>query len=204
MLILRVDDERWLLASLTRALRVHRPAWVVTTANNGEEAMSILKAQDVDLLITDIQMPGMDGMALLAQVRRDSQLARLPLILISAENDRSSVRKGMTSGADDYLTKPFTVEELILSVESRLRRLDQGQEQASQIEFFGVQLAQLLTDRELEVLALLGQGLVPKDIAAALKLSPKTVSAHRQNIMSKLDVHNAAALAALAIHANIA
>jgi DNA-binding NarL/FixJ family response regulator len=65
-------------------------------------------------------------------------------------------------------------------------------------------LAGLLTERELEVLALIGQGMVTKDIAAELDLSPKTVSAHRQNIMGKLDLHNAAALAALAIRASLA
>jgi len=77
--------------------------------------MRLLKSQHVDLLITDVQMPGMDGLALLMQVRKDPCLAGLPLILISALDDRSSVRKGMFSGADDYLTKPFSAEELILT-----------------------------------------------------------------------------------------
>ncbi len=203
MRILLVDDERLLLASLTRALHVQRPAWEIDTASDGVEAMRLLKTQRVDCLITDIQMPGMDGMALLMQVRRDPELARLPLILISAENDRSSVRKGMASGADDYLTKPFSAEELILSVESRLRRLEQGVDPSTPLDALKRYLKSLLTEREMEVLALIAQGLVTKDIAADLKLSPKTVSAHRQNIMGKLDLHNAAALASLAIRANL-
>jgi DNA-binding NarL/FixJ family response regulator len=182
---------------------VQRPGWVIHTASNGVEAMRLLKSQPVDILITDIQMPGMDGMALLAQVRRDPDLARLPLILISAEDDRLSVRKGMASGADDYLTKPFTAEELILSVESRLRRLELGVDPSAQSAPLHARLKGLLTERELKVLALIGQGLVTKDIAAELDLSPKTVSAHRQNIMGKLDLHNAAALAALAIRASV-
>jgi len=203
MRVLLVDDERLLLASLTRALRVQRPGWVIDTASNGVEAMHLLRSQPVDILVTDIQMPGMDGMALLMQVRRDPDLARLPLILISAEDDRQSVRKGMASGADDYLTKPFTAEELILSVESRLRRLEQGADPSAPSAALHSQLKGLLTERELKVLALIGQGLVTKDIAAELDLSPKTVSAHRQNIMGKLDLHNAAALAALAIRASV-
>jgi DNA-binding NarL/FixJ family response regulator len=125
------------------------------------------------------------------------------LILISALDDRSSVRKGMFSGADDYLTKPFSAEELILTVESRLRRLEQGGNPSIQASALNRQLMELLTDREMEVLSLIGQGMVTKDIAAALDLSPKTVSAHRQNIMEKLDQHNAAALAALAIRAGV-
>ncbi|HEX7553815.1 MAG TPA: response regulator transcription factor [Geothrix sp.] len=195
MRVLLVDDERLLLASLSRALRVQRPTWVIDTASDGVQAMALLRSQQVDILITDIQMPGMDGMALLMQVRRDPHLARLPLILISAEDDRSSVRKGMSSGADDYLTKPFTAEELILSVESRLRRLEQGADPSAQSTALNGQLKGLLTEREMEVLSLIGQGLVTKDIAAELDLSPKAVSAHRQNIMGKLDLHNAAALA---------
>jgi len=146
----------------------------------------------------------MDGMALLRQVRRDPELARMPLVLISAQDDRSVVRQGMFLGADDYLTKPFTAEELILTIEGRLRRLDQGPDSAIQSGVLRKQLLGALTERELEVLGLIGQGLVTKEIAAELGLSPKTVSAHRQNIMEKLDLHNAAALAALAIRANVA
>ncbi|MCE1203811.1 MAG: response regulator transcription factor [Holophagaceae bacterium] len=204
MRVLLVDDERLVLAMATRALQTKRPEWIVETASDGLEAMQVLRSKPVDILITDVQMPGMDGMALLMQVRRDPELARLPLVLISAQDDRSSVRQGMFSGADDYLTKPFTVDELILTVESRLRRLERGPEPGPQSDDLKKQLLQALTEREVEVLALIGQGLVTKEIAAELGLSPKTVSAHRQNIMEKLDLHNAAALAALAIRANVA
>jgi DNA-binding NarL/FixJ family response regulator len=203
MRVLLVDDERLLLVSLTRALKVQRPDWAVETASDGIEAMRLLKSQPVDILITDVQMPGMDGLALLMQVRSDPYLAGLPLILISAQDDRSSVRRGMSSGADDYLTKPFSVEELVQTVESRLQRLEQGGNASIQTSFLRRQLKEQLTDREVEVLSLIGQGMVTKDIAAALALSPKTVSAHRQSIMEKLDRHNAAALAAFAIQAGV-
>lgn len=203
MRVLLVDDERLLLVSLTRALQVSRPDWVVETASDGVEAMRLLKAHPVDILITDVQMPGMDGLALLMQVRSNPCLAGLPLVLISAQDDRSSVRRGMSSGADDYLTKPFSAEELIQTVESRLKRLEQGSNASPQTSSLQRQVKEQLTDRELEVLSCIGQGMVTKDIAAALDLSPKTVSAHRQNIMEKLDQHNAAALAALAIRAGV-
>jgi DNA-binding NarL/FixJ family response regulator len=203
MRALLVDDERLLLASVLHALRVERPAWVIETAGNGLEAMRILKSKQIDILITDIQMPGMDGMALLRQVQRDPEFARLPLILISALNDRSSVRAGMASGADDYLTKPFTAEELIMAVEGRLQRQQQGADSPASAELLQERLKETLTEREREVLALIGQGLVSKDIAAELQLSPRTIGVHRQNIMRKLNLHNAAALAALAIRANL-
>ena len=203
MRLLLVDDERLLLASVTRALRLERPDWIVATAPDGAEALRLLRSTPVDLLISDVQMPAMDGMALLRAVRLDPELAKLPLILISARDDRSDIRTGMAMGADDYLTKPFSTEELILAVESRLRRLEPGVDNSAQAVALRAELKEVLTEREWEVLAQIGLGLVTKDIAATLKLSPKTVSVHRQNIMGKLDLHNAAALAALAIRASI-
>jgi len=108
----------------------------------------------------------------------------------------------MASGADDYLTKPYTVDELVAAVEARLRRSQQGanSEDASQLR---ARLQRLLTERELEVLGLIGRGLVTKDIARELALSPATVSVHRANIMEKLNLHNAAALAATAERAGL-
>ena len=202
--ILMVDDDRVLLGHLQRLLQTERPQWSVLTAFDGVEAIRLLRAEPLDLLVSDIQMPGMDGMALLAEVRREPALARLPVIFITARDDRASVRSGMASGADDYLTKPFSPEELIQAMDARLRRVarDDGQAVAGRGLFD--ELAAILTGRELEVLALIGQGLVTKDIAADLDLSFRTVSVHRANIMRKLDLHNAAALAALAIQANIA
>lgn len=203
MRVLLVEDERIQLAVLSRSLRSARPDWEVLTASDGAQAMAILRSEPVDLLATDIQMPGMDGMALLAQVRRDPDLARLPLIFITGQDDRASLRTGMTSGADDYLTKPFSTGELVEAIEARLRRLERGEEPTAASEDLGRELRACLTARELEVLARIGRGLVTKEIAAELGLSPRTVSVHRANLMRKLDLHNAAALAALAIRANV-
>jgi two-component system response regulator FixJ len=147
-------------------------------------------------------MPAMDGLSLLAEVRKDARLAALPMILATGRVDRASMRGGMASGADDYLTKPYTVDELVAAVEARLRRSQQGanSEDASQLR---ARLQRLLTERELEVLGLIGRGLVTKDIARELALSPATVSVHRANIMEKLNLHNAAALAATAERAGL-
>jgi DNA-binding NarL/FixJ family response regulator len=196
--ILLVDDDAVLLCNLKRLLQAERPQWDVRTAASSAAALAILRTEPLDLLVSDIQMPGMDGMALLAEIRQDPALAGLPLIFITARDDRASVRDGMSAGADDYLTKPFTTEELIRAMDARLRRKAQEQNPA----LFG-QLAAILTDRELEVLSLIGQGRVTKEIAGDLDLSCRTVSVHRGNIMRKLDLHNAAALAALATQASM-
>jgi len=202
--VLLVDDDAVLLGNLKRLLQAERPQWDVATAASGAEAIRILRTHPLDLLVSDIQMPGMDGLALLAEVRQDPALARLPLIFITGRDDRASVREGMASGADDYLTKPFSPEELIQAMDARLRRQSHEAAPAGGDPELGSHLRSLLTGRELEVLSLIGHGLVTKDIAADLDLSFRTVSVHRANIMRKLDLHNAAALAALAIQASMA
>lgn len=200
MHLLLVDDDPLLLAALQTCLELERPEWTVLTASNGIEALHCLRAERVDLLVTDIQMPSLDGMALLAEIRSDPRLNRLPLILITGRDDRSTMREGMASGADDFLTKPFLAQELIQAIEGRMRRLSPpppGPE--SEVP----NLEELLTEREREVLTLIGQGQVTKQIATGLGVSPNTVSVHRANIMRKLDLHNAAALAALAVRLNL-
>ena len=202
--ILLVDDDRLLLAAFSRLLTLKRPHWEIATANDGAEAMHILKGTPVGILVTDIQMPGIGGMALLGLVREDPALASLPLILMTAHSDTATMRRGMSSGADDFLTKPFTPDELVQAIEGRLRRLALGAAEATrEAPALAKELKEKLTERELEVLIQIGRGLVTKDIAERLDLSPRTVSVHRANIMRKLDLHNAAALAALAIRAGV-
>jgi DNA-binding NarL/FixJ family response regulator len=202
MRILIADDDPVLLDATAECIAIERPGWTVLVAKDGLEALRLLREETVDILIADIEMPAMDGLSLLAEVRKDARLAALPMILATGRVDRASVRGGMASGADDYLTKPYTVDELIAAVEARLRRSQQGasSEDASQLR---ARLQQLLTERELEVLGLIGRGLVTKDIARKLALSPATVSVHRANIMEKLGLHNAAALAAMAERAGL-
>lgn len=202
MRLLLVDDDRTILTSLTRGLRVERPDWDVVTASDGVKALRLLRSSKVDILVSDVLMPTMGGMALLEAVRTDPNLAALPLILISGSDDRPSIRSGMASGADDYLTKPFSLGELIQSVEGRLRRLKAGEDPAA--ASLQAEVRKLLTGREWEVLAQIGSGLATTAIAEKLKLSISTTNVHRHNLMKKLDLHNAAALAALAIRANIA
>ena len=202
MRILLVDDDRLVLASLSRFLHLKRPDWQVSVATDGADALRLLREESTQVLVTDIQMPGVGGMALLSIVREDSELAHLPLILMTAHSDDTTMRQGMSSGADDYLVKPFQLDELILAIEGRIKRLALGQEMPKG-QGLAREVKEKLTEREVDILSQIGQGLVTKDIANSLGLSPRTVSVHRANIMRKLDLHNAAALAALAIRVGI-
>ena len=203
MRILLVDDDRLVLASLSRFLPLKRPDWQISVATDGAEALRMLKEESTQVLVTDIQMPGVGGMALLHIIREDPELAHLPLILMTAHGDSATMRQGMSQGADDYLVKPFQLDELILAIEGRIKRLALGLEAAKERHPLAQAVKDKLTEREVDILSQIGRGLVTKDIANGLGLSPRTVSVHRANIMRKLDLHNAAALAALAIRVGI-
>ena len=94
----------------------------VEAFDNGLAGFERLLEGDVELLISDVQMPGKDGFALVAQLREDKRLMEVPCILLTSLQERAHMRIGMTSGADDYVTKPFKPVELIDAVNSQLKR----------------------------------------------------------------------------------
>lgn len=94
----------------------------VMTANSGEEGLELLPRFLPDLVLTDVTMPGIDGYGVLETIRNTSRTAMLPVILMTARDDRSSMRRGMVMGANDYLTKPFTTEEIRECVSAQLEQ----------------------------------------------------------------------------------
>jgi CheY-like chemotaxis protein len=94
----------------------------VIEADNGRMGVQMLREQKPDLVICDINMPGMDGYETLGAVRESSSTAPIPFILMTGLVSRDGFRRGMVCGADDYLVKPFTTDELIEAVMSRLER----------------------------------------------------------------------------------
>ena len=203
MRLLIVDDDPLLLLALQRAFRLEQPEWEVVLARSGAEALEQLRLQPYDVLVSDILMPGMDGMTLLARIRSEPGLADTTVIFMSSLDGRDSVRAGMTAGADDYVTKPFTSAELLAAIAGRLRRKELIPAMTSEDRETREQVCRLLTVRETEVLTEIGRGLVSKEIAAVLGISPRTVDVHRTNLMRKLDVHNATALTRLAMKAQL-
>jgi signal transduction histidine kinase len=97
----------------------------VIAASDGTEGLELARTAAPDLVICDVMMPGMDGFTLLEHLRASSLTAALPLIFVTARAQRSDTRLGMGLGADDYLTKPFTMDELLRSIETRLTRKKQ-------------------------------------------------------------------------------
>ncbi|HZY30510.1 MAG TPA: sigma-54 dependent transcriptional regulator, partial [Candidatus Methylomirabilis sp.] len=127
--VLVVDDEQAMREFLTMLLEKqgHR----VITAAEGEQALQLVAEEPPDLVISDLRMPNVDGIALLAGIRK--QYPELPVILITAYASSDSTIQAMRLGADDYITKPFRIEEIRLVVEKALaRRLAKEQDRASQ------------------------------------------------------------------------
>ncbi|MFV1987650.1 MAG: response regulator [Gemmatimonadota bacterium] len=118
--ILVVDDEPDILSVLVYHLS--REGYRVTTAVDGQGALTAATADRPDLIILDVMLPGMDGYEVLQRLRRDERMQATPIILLTARHEEGERVKGFEVGADDYITKPFSARELTLRVEALLRR----------------------------------------------------------------------------------
>ena len=97
-------------------LRLLGPRYAVTAVPDGQEALDAARAAPPDLLVSDVMMPRMDGMALLAELRADPRTSRVPVLLLSARAGEEAAVEGLAAGADDYLVKPFAAQELLARV----------------------------------------------------------------------------------------
>lgn len=115
--ILLVDDDRAIQQSLSRHLS--RQGFQITPALDAGQALSRLRTDDFDLMLLDIGLPDVDGVTFCRRVRKDW---RLPIIMLTARSDGSDKVVGLEVGADDYVTKPFELSELVARVRAQLRR----------------------------------------------------------------------------------
>lgn len=109
--ILIVDDEPNIVMSLEYTFKKNN--YEVFIARDGQEALDILKTNFPDVIILDIMMPMVDGFATLEQIRKDENLKHTKVMFLSAKNKASDIEKGLSLGADAYLTKPFSVKKVV-------------------------------------------------------------------------------------------
>ena len=127
--ILVVDDETQITRVLRTSLSTH--AYDVRVANDGETALEIMKDWTPDLVITDLSMPNMDGLELTRRLRTTSSI---PILILSVRGEERTKVQALDAGADDYVTKPFGMDELVARVRASLRRSQPADSESSLIE----------------------------------------------------------------------
>lgn len=118
--LLVVDDEIAILELLK--FNLEKEGYKVTCAANGEEALALMDNTRFDLVLLDLMLPGVNGLEICRKMRADSTLAGIPIIMLTAKGEEIDKVLGLELGADDYLTKPFGVRELLARIKVRLRR----------------------------------------------------------------------------------
>ncbi len=116
--ILVVDDEEHIRKILKFKLEKH--GYYVITADNGEVALKMVRRENPDLIILDLMMPKMDGFEVCRRIRKNFQTAQIPIIMLTAKSDMVDKIKGLAGGANDYLVKPYSNDELLLRVKNVL------------------------------------------------------------------------------------
>jgi DNA-binding response OmpR family regulator len=115
-----VEDERHIRDLV--ALHLELDGWKAVTVGDGEAALRLAREQPFDLVVLDVMLPGLDGLTVLRALRRDGLAADVPVLLLTARREETDKVLGLETGADDYLTKPFGVRELVARARALTRR----------------------------------------------------------------------------------
>jgi DNA-binding response OmpR family regulator len=126
MRILVIEDEPAIVRTLERGLSAH--GYTVIGADNGEDGVMLVTSEPIDLVLLDIALPGLDGHQTLARLRALRQ--DLPILMLTARDDLTNKVSALEAGADDYLTKPFALQELVARIRAMTRRSDQQRSSA--------------------------------------------------------------------------
>ena len=205
MKILLVDDHAIVRSGLRRLLAV-LPGVLIEEAANGREALTKVRAEPPELIVLDLNLPGLGGLELLRRLLVEHPQARV--VVLSMHAEALYAKRALQAGAAGYLSKNASPEELLAAV----RRVAEGDRyiEAEIAQSLALQTAvtghwmQRLTERDLEIMRLLGNGKGLSDIAATLGVSYKTVANTCSHIKSKLGVARTADLIRLSINGGMA
>jgi two-component system nitrate/nitrite response regulator NarL len=203
--ILVADDHPVVRKGIISCLATHPHLVVVAEAGDGQEAIRKAKELAPDVIVMDVEMPGMSGLMAADLLRRDMPDAKI--LMLSMHHNPEFVMRIIQSGACGYVLKESATADLLCAIET----VDGGG------TFFSDDIARIalnqfvrgngqsgsstteLTSREREVLALIAEGLSSKEIATRLNVGARTVETHRERLMRKLDIHSIAGLTRYAI-----
>jgi DNA-binding NarL/FixJ family response regulator len=201
--ILMVDDHPVARKGMVFCLARQENLQIVGEAADGEEAMRKARVLLPDIILTDIDMPQMNGLALTEQLHRE--LPQIKVLVMSVHRNTDYIVRAIQSGARGYLLKDAPAEELNRAIEAvragqtffspdvarvALNQLVRGSARPAAAE---------LTRRETEVLTRIAEGRSNKEIASLLNVGVRTVETHRERLMRKLDIHNVAGLTKFAL-----
>jgi DNA-binding NarL/FixJ family response regulator len=204
MRVLLADDHTLVRAGVRKILDAQPSVTVVEEVANGEEALRVLGAMAVDVLVLDLTMPGLDGFEVLRRAKE--MRPELKVLVLTMHADPGYVERAVQGGADGYLLKDSAVNDLVAGIEAvaagRAYYSPAVQRSLSEIvrgKTGAPRALETLTDREREVLKMVAEGLTTKEIASRLDISIRTVESHRANLMRKLDLRSVARLTQFAI-----
>ena len=197
--VVLADDHDFVRSGVKALLSTIPGVQVVGEARDGHELLQVTQALSPDVVVTDISMPGVDGITAVGQISQ--RFPRVRVLVLSMLDSPEAVKRAVANGACGYLRKDAPQSEL----EQALRSIGSGG------SYFGTGVAHLLlqrpepavdeqlTNRQMEILVLLAEGKSSKEIAFELGLSSKTVDVHRANIMARLKITDVASLARYAV-----
>ena len=204
--IVIVDDHPLFRKGLEQLIHSEDGFAVCGEANNAPEAMDVIRKLNPDLAIVDLSLPGANGIELIKNIR--AEFSKLPILVLSMHDESLYALRALRAGAEGYVMK----HEAMANVIQAIREVFNGRPYLSPamaaqvITKFAHRQAEgeadaveRLSDRELEVLELIGKGNDVRQIAKALHLSPKTVETHRSHIKDKLDLKNSREVARFAL-----
>ena len=196
--ILVADDHKIMRDGLKRILATTPDMQVAGEAATGDETLALVRANDYDVVMVDMSMPGLAGMDLIKRLKIEKP--QLRLLVLSMHGEQQYAARALKAGAAGYLNKDSAGEQLV----SAIRKIAAGgvyitEAAAATLLQGGGTPHESLSDREFEVLRLLVEGLGPTEIAERLHLSVKTVSTHKTRILEKLKLRSTAELVRYAI-----
>lgn len=203
--IIIADDHSILRFGLREFLSKFEDIEVVGEASTGDRCMQLYLDKRPDVCLIDIEMPGKNGIEVVQAIRERD--AGVKIIILSMHSDPTTYRQTQNAGVNGYLMKSTPKQKILEAIRSVAEGQDvngDGVPVSASTELPGphgspIPQAENITDREMEILRLVVDGLSSSQIASELCISPRTVDTHRNNLMQKLDIHNTASLVRFAL-----
>ena len=208
--IILADDHEILRTGLKELINKEPSLEVTAEAGDGEELLTRLKSFKCDLIVLDLSMPELDGIAALKEIKK--KYPKIKVIILTMQKDQEQFKQCMVHGALGYLHKADAYEQLLIAIKSVLRgkkfispKIAQAiaERTIRDVNEEDVPSLEILSKKEKEVLKLIAKGLAGKNISSQLNISIRTVETHRFNLTNKLGIKSTAGLTQYAISKNL-